>query len=533
MAMPIVTGRQMADLDRIAIEEQGIPGLDLMERAGSSAAAWIASHAPEPWQNEIAIVAGAGNNGGDGFVIARMLLEEGLSVQTFLIGDPQRVRGDAAVNLQRLQSMGHRLRVIDPDGDTMTRETLGQPSLIVDALLGTGLAGRPRAPQAAAITAMLEQYDRAAVVAVDVPSGVVANDGSVPGSAVRADHTFTFGLPKIGHFVPPGQECTGYLHVCDIGFPPDLLAKAETDAYLVSGSDVQNALPRWGTSTHKGDRGRLLIVAGSRGMSGAAILAARAAVASGTGLVTLALPESCQAIAATAVWEALTLPLPETSSGAIAAEALPILLKAAATANAVAIGPGLGREAETGKVVRGLVLEVEAPILVDADGLWALRPEHLAARKKPSLLTPHPGELARLLKFESPAQVQKDRWAVAKQAAEACETTVLLKGAGTVTASPGSPLLVNPTGNSALATGGTGDVLSGLAGALLAQGMETRATGACAAYLHGAAADRLADGGRTTLAASELVEPLASVLGGMSGARPWKRERIPGDTPVI
>ena len=250
-------------------------------------------------------------------------------------------------------------------------------------------------------------------------------------------------------------------------------------------------------------------------------------------MVTLALPESCQPIAAASVWEVLTLRLPETASGAIAAEALPTLLEAAATATAVAIGPGLGREAETGGVVRGLTQEVETPILVDADGLWALHPEHLAARKNPSLLTPHPGELARLLKLAGPKQVQRDRWTTAKQAAKACGTTLLLKGAGTVTASPGRPLLVNPTGNSALATGGTGDVLSGLAGALLAQGMEPRATGACAAYLHGAAADVLADRGRTTLAASELIEPLASLLGGMSGARPQKTERIPGDTPVI
>lgn len=532
MAMAIVTGRDMAGLDSITIRERGIPGPTLMENAGSSVAAWVSSRSPEPWLQDVLIVAGTGNNGGDGFVIARLLIEEGLDVRTLIVGDAERIQGDAAANLQRLRSRGGAIETAT-DASGMSRTgSLGSPTLIVDALLGTGISGVPRPLQAAAIDAMAGLYERSAVIAVDIPSGVVADDASVPGSAVHADHTFTFGLPKRGHFLPSGSDYIGDLHICDIGFPGDILASAGAEALLVTGTDVRGAIPRWKSSTHKGDRGRLLIVAGSCGMSGAAILAARAAVMGGAGLVTLALPASQQPIAASSIWEALTLPLPETPEGSLAPEALHVLKETMGSMSAVVAGPGLSRNTGVGEVLEGL-LSAPVPLLLDADALWALSPKQLASRTAPTLLTPHPGELAHFMGCGGPADVQADRWGWAARAASESQATVLLKGAGTVIACPDETLLVNPTGNAALATGGTGDVLSGLAGALLAQGLVPRCVAACAAYLHGAAADRLRDDGRATLLAGELIEPLGAVLGAMGLARPSQLERMPGDVPVF
>ncbi len=532
MAMPIVTGQEMAAIDRTAIEKRGIPGLDLMEGAGSAVAAWISSRAPESWLDDILIVAGGGNNGGDGFVIARLLIEEGLRVQTLVIGDPERIRGDALHNLLRLRELGAKIDCeMDPAGFEK-RWANRRPSLIVDALLGTGITGVPRPLQSCAIQWIKANFDAIPVIAVDIPSGVVSDNGSIPGDAVQADHTFTFGLPKFGHVLPPGQDTIGDLHICDIGFPADLMAAAQTETYYLTAGDIRAWLPKPRISAHKGNRGRLLIVAGSRGMSGAAILAAKAAVAAGAGLVTLALPESQQSVAAGAAWEVLTLPLPETPDGTLADSALAILLEAAAPMDAVAAGPGLGRKDAVGRVIQGL-LDLPQPLLLDADGIWAVTPAALAHRPSPTLLTPHPGELAMLLGLAGPASVQAERLGMAKQAAEVTKATVLLKGAATVIANSGQPLLVNPTGNSGLATGGAGDVLTGIAGALLAQGLDTIRAGATAAYIHGAAADLIRDNERTTFSAGSLIEPAAEVLGRLALRRPSETERMPGDIPVL
>ncbi|HOE11854.1 MAG TPA: NAD(P)H-hydrate dehydratase [bacterium] len=532
MSIPIVTGSVMASIDRAAQECWGVAGLYLMERAGEAftQVLWDPSRGFDCTCP--AVVCGAGNNGGDGFVIARRLASAEFKPVILMTTEPDRLRGDAKTSYQRLLEQGLGPIALDErTGADVLRRSIRQATVVVDAVLGTGISGAPKGLAAIAITEMNAAH--APVVSVDIASGVNADTGAVDGGAVSATLTVTFGLPKVGHFLPPGINFRGDLAIRDIGFPVSLLDEAPHDAAIPEEADIAAILPKRTTSCHKGTAGHLCVIAGSRNMSGAALLCARAACRAGAGLVTLAMPVSLIPIAAASLWEALLFPLPETIDGTLAEDAAARVLESSHRFTAAVIGPGLSQQEETKSVVRRLVAELPIPILIDADGLNALTPELLSSRPYPWAATPHPGELARLLDAASASEIQMDRWGWARRAYMALRGPVALKGAATVVAASGKLLVVNPTGGPEMASGGMGDVLSGIVGALLAQGCGPEDALYAGVYLHGLAADLLAGReGYRTLTAGDVSGMIQAAVAQVSGpAEGTPSRRVEYDRP--
>jgi len=509
----IVSGREMAEIDRCAIEKHGIGGLFLMEQAGKGIAeGMLASFSPACLRGA-AIICGKGNNGGDGFVVARYLAREGYRVRVGLVGQGTELKGDALLQYRRLVAEGVPVEECgDPAALRRFFESAGDSRLFVDALLGTGGRGAPTGLIAEAIASLNRLAGQAAIVSVDIPSGVDGDTGRVEGDAVRADWVYTLGLPKIGHVLPPGLNYYRKLAVLDIGFPPALMENAESDAVLLSARDINRWMVPRNQSAHKGSEGHLLVLAGSRGMTGAALLCARAAVKMGAGLVTAACPEPLFPIYASGVWEMLTIPVPATPSGGLAAESFDRLFGPEVRYKAVVMGPGLGRDASTQELIRRVVREIEQPLVLDGDALAAISPALLDERLFPWVATPHPGEMARL--FQTTADmVQADRFGFARRLAGSGSGVAVLKGAKTVTAQAGRPLAVNPTGNPAMASGGMGDVLAGTVGALLARGIPPFEAAAAGVFLHGLAADLLVgETGTEVVTAGEVLNRLPNAL---------------------
>jgi len=491
--MKIVTAAQMRELDRRAVAA-GVPSLTLMERAGEGLLAIAADMLETTAGRRVVVVAGKGNNGGDGCVVARLLAQAGARVQVFLAGEPGEVSGDARANLDRLAEVGVDARPVKQGAEVAP--ALATADLIVDALLGTGAAGELHGLIAELVTAI--NAAGRPVLAADVPTGLDADSGQVANTAVEATCTGAMGLPKIGLLLYPGVNYTGRLRVVDVGLPPKVVESAEPAAEMLDGSLVRSWLPRRSRGAHKGDFGRVLVIAGSVGFTGAAALCADAALRAGAGLVTLGAPESLNDILEVKLTEVMTHPLPETPARALSGAALEPILELAERSDAVAIGPGLSRHPATAELVRTLVTRLPRPMVVDADGLNALAEDTAAleGRHAPIILTPHPGEMGRLLGL-TPGEVQRDRLTAAATAAERFHAVVVLKGAGTVVARAGELPRINPTGNPGMASGGTGDVLTGLVAGLLGQGLDPYEAAGAAVYLHGLAGD---------LAAAELGE---------------------------
>lgn len=473
-------------LDRHTIDTLGIPGDVLMESAGRAVCEAVLEQLRPG--DRVMVVCGAGNNGGDGFVIARHLQLLGVSVRIALVGEEERLAADAAVNLKRARAVE-----VAIEGSRWRAPAAG---VIVDAIFGTGLSRAVEGAAAASIRRINAGRDAhrnsLRVVAVDLPSGLCADTGQVLGVAVRADVTVTVQAPKPALVLEPGRAHAGRVVVARIGITEnhgDLAADAE----VWTRSEVGSLLPKRPTSGHKGTFGHVLLVAGSEGKTGAAALAAQGALRMGSGLVTIACPAGLNDILEIKCTEAMTAPMPDTSERTFAASAAAPLLELAATRNAVGIGPGIGRNAETLKLVQGLVPFLDKPLVIDADGLFAFAddPERLAGRRHPTVLTPHPGEAGFLI-AASPDEVNRDRPAAARLLAKRSGCIVALKGAATVIASPDGRVCLNPTGGPALGSGGTGDVLTGIVAALLGQGLAGFEAAAVATFVHGAAADRLA-----------------------------------------
>ena len=488
----IVTGTVMASLDRQAIEERGVSGLWLMEKAGEGVTAGLLSELTSEQLRRTAVVCGKGNNGGDGLVIARRLMGLGYSPRVALIGTGEELQGDARTNSRQAIDLGIRIHECRTSKDMEEFFAQSGTKVYIDALLGTGAKGAPKGLIAEAIHALNRVGKHGWIVSVDIPSGVNADTGQVEGEAVLADSVYTLGLPKVGLLVPPGMDYCRRLRVLDIGFPGDLMRTVNSDAELLTDGLVESWLPLRGLSAHKGSEGHLLIVAGSRGMTGAALMCARAAIGMGAGLVTAACPGSLLPIYAGGVWEMLTLPVDETPEGSFSEQAFETVFRNEGKYTAVVIGPGLGRNPATQEFVRRTVREVKAPILIDGDGLTALTPDALADRNFPWVATPHPGEMARLFGVRS-SDVQSDRWDFARRLAGSGPGVAVLKGAKTVIAAPGRSLYVNPTGSPAMASGGMGDVLAGMIGSLLAKGIPPVEAAAVGVYLHGLASDLIVE----------------------------------------
>ncbi len=509
----LVTGEEMRALDRRTIEDLAVPGELLMEVAGVLVAR--RAEALLPPGGGVHLVCGAGNNGGDGWVAARHLHLRGRRVRVVALTPPEALRGDAAANARRA------LRV----GVARAEELAVAPGdVVVDAIFGTGLR-RPVAGELAAWIGRLGAVrGRARVLSVDLPSGLVGDTGQVLGCAVAADETLTLAIPKLGLCFEPGRSLAGRVWVGRIGIAdpvPGIDARAE----LWTWRAVGRRLPPRPAEGHKGRFGHLLVIAGSVGMTGAAALAARAALRAGSGLVTLACPASTNPVLENLCPEAMTVPVAEHGAHGLAREAAPRLLELASARDATVLGPGIGRSEETAALVRELAPTLPGPLLLDADGLYALgeAPGVLKARQAPTIVTPHPGEAARLL-GSSAREILADRAAAARALAEASGAIAVLKGAGTVTAGPDGRVAVNPTGGPVLGTGGTGDVLAGLIGSLLGQGMDPFEAAVTGAFLHGAAGDRLAGGrGPAGSLAGEVADSLPEVL---------QRARRAGERPA-
>ncbi len=511
----LLTADEMAALDGETIDRVGLPGLVLMENAARGCVRALMEHMGREAAEGVTVVAGPGNNGGDGHAVARMLANRGIPVEVLLLGDPRRVRGDARVNLDLLARYGVGLTALPDDAavaGAVERLTASR-GVIVDALFGTGLQ-RELGGRFAAMVRGIGRSGRP-VLAVDIPSGVDATTGAVLGVAVRADVSVTFCRPKLGHFLFPGAALSGAVEVVDIGIPEPLVAASRPGAELL-GPDCLSPLARERDPRgHKGTYGHLLIIAGSAEMPGAAVLAADAALAAGVGLVTLAVPDGVQPLLRALPPEVIVRPLPAADGGLddVPREVLDALLDGK---TAVAIGPGVGRRRPSAATVRRVARELPLPVVIDADGLWALGGTgSLEGAPGPRMLTPHPGEAARLLGTDTSA-VEGDRPAAVRRAAAETGAVVVLKGAHTLIAPPDGRLCLNPTGNPGMATAGSGDVLTGLAGALLARadlGGDVLDAARASVYLHGLAGDLAAAGtGQDGLRASHITRRVSDAL---------------------
>ncbi|MDI6831099.1 MAG: NAD(P)H-hydrate dehydratase [Actinomycetota bacterium] len=481
--MRVVYPAEMAALDRAAIEA-GTPSLELMERAGRHVAEQARDMLGLCAGKRIAVVAGRGNNGGDGLVAARYLSGWGAETLVVLLGEASELSRDAAANHERLLEAGG--EVVGAEEGLKRLEGEGH-DLVIDAVFGTGFRGAAEGVHARAIEAV--NASGAPVLAVDVPSGMDAATGGVEGPAVRAARTVTFAWPKVGQYLFPGAELVGELVVVDIGIPGSLLGEVvESDIETVEEAEVAALLPRRRLDAHKGECGRVLVVAGSEGLTGAAALCARSAMRAGAGVVTLGIPRSLNAIMEVKLTEVMTLPLPD-ERGHLAEEALDTVLEALEGYDALALGPGLGTALSTARVVEGLLRRARRPLVLDADGIncAAAFPGALRDRAWPTLITPHPGELGRLL-GSGAREVQRSRLECAARAAGDFGCAVALKGAYTIVASPRGRLHINPVALPALATAGSGDVLTGCAAAFLAQGLDPVQAGICGVYVHARAA---------------------------------------------
>ena len=502
----------------------GLPGTTLMENAGLAVARALESRFGK--ERRVAILCGLGNNGGDGFVIARVLKSDWTRV--YVIGDPEKIKGDARHHYDRLRKERARLQVTVIQNEAEWSEKaaeIGRCSLVVDALLGSGSLGEPRDLIALAIEGIRRERARGArVVSVDLPSGVPTDGGPFEWKTVEADLTVTFAAKKHALVFSPGSEMAGSVVVASIGIKDEALQFDDrgTRLFELEESDARAAFPARAKDSHKGDFGHVLIVAGSLGKAGAAVLAARGAFRTGAGLVTVvSVGEVCR-IVTMAQPEVMTTSLGEGAELGDLPRAAGRIIEIAAGMDAVVIGPGLGRSEKTQELVLDVVARCPRPVVIDADGLNNLAECNLAERaawsigtEQPVVLTPHPGEMARLIGSDA-ATVQSDRIGIARSFAAAHGCVLLLKGARTVIASPDGEIWINPTGNPGMASGGMGDVLSGMIGALLAQGLGVAEAARLGAFLHGAAADSVAAArGEIGMLASDVIEALPPVIAGL------------------
>jgi len=512
----VVTGFEMQELDKFVIQEIGIPAEVLMERAGLGVAENICKYYPLQNFKKVLIICGPGNNGGDGMVCARYLWDRGYEVRVILLSEESKYRGEAQRNLNILKNLKIDLKKIQNIFDLKEELKSFSPCLLVDAIFGTGLKREIQGFFYEVIQELnrYKEENQAVTVAVDIASGVSSNTGEILGIAVKADLTVTFELPKIGHLFYPGKEYTGRLEVVPIGFPAKVIEeKGPQREYLDFDLARKLFKPRRGY-THKGTFGHVLILAGSRGKSGAGLLCALGALKSGAGLVTLASTESLQKIYCTMLPEILTAGLKENEHGEISYEELPKILELSQKKSALVIGPGLGLSEEMKKLFFDLLSKIELPTVIDADGLTLLAesPEVLKNYSAPKVLTPHPGEAVRILKI-SKEEILKDRLTAAKKLSELTDSIVVLKGPHTVIYAPDGRCVISSVDEPGLSQGGTGDVLAGIIGSLIAQKYEAFEAACLGVFLHGQAGVYLSHNlGPFGYTATQVAETIPAVL---------------------
>ena len=514
--MILVTANEMQQMDRRTIESFGIPGRVLMENAGRGATRFFFEQFSDLKNKRIGVIAGPGNNGGDGFVIARYLAQSGVAVQVYLLAASNRVRGDAAANLNLLKPL--KIQVIEiPDEKSFSvhQSDLANLDIWIDAILGTGLKSDVKGYFQSVIR-FINALNKP-VFAVDIPSGLNSDTGQPCGTCIRANATATFGFAKTGHMTYPGAGYTGALEIVDIGIPPYIVADVGPKQFLLTADLIKSYLTPRTEGAHKGTTGHLLVIAGSPGKTGAASMTSIAALRAGAGLVTLGIGQSLNAVLEAQVLEAMTVPLPESPDGALGESAFDAIQELMPGKRCLAIGPGLGQASETRRLVRKIIEKSQIPVVVDADGINNLagRIQILKKARAPIILTPHPGEMARLLDVDT-GRIQQERINSARNFAVDFNVHIVLKGARTVVAHPDGRIFINTTGNSGMASGGMGDVLTGIIAGQIAQGLSPESAAHAGVYLHGAAADSLA----------QSIGPYGYLAGEVMGAIPGEIKKF-------
>jgi hydroxyethylthiazole kinase-like uncharacterized protein yjeF len=537
--MRLLTADEMRRLDRATIDGGFVSGPELMERAGAGVVAAMERRYGPPLGLRVLVFSGAGNNGGDGFVAARLLRAHGAAVAVGVMGPLERVRGDARVHLERLQATGLEAVALESEADlARLLATRDQWDFALDAVLGTGAQGEPQGLAAAAAQALRQLDERGTcIVAVDLPTGVDADTGAIARRAVRADLTVTFGAPKRGHFLFPGRAFAGALEIVDLGLVTDDGDPAGFPFTLATGGEIAALLPQRDPRSHKGTAGRVLIAGGSPGLTGAVALAARAATRSGAGYVQCAVPEGLHDLLEVKLTEEMTLPMPQGADRTLCPAAAGAILARAAAVDALVVGSGLSRDAGAAELARRLVAESPCPVLLDADGLNAFerhagllsaaRAPHSpnAPPAKARVLTPHLGEMSRLTGI-APAELETHRLDACREWAMKWGCVLVLKGAPTVIAGPDGRATVNPTGNPGMATAGMGDVLTGIVAALLAQGLSPYDAARAAVYAHGLAGEHCASAiGPVGFCAGDVAEALPGVFAALFRLREGTLER--------
>ena len=519
--MLVVTAKEMRELDRLTIEKYGVPSLTLMERAGEGVFDALLERFPKATKKGVLVVAGRGNNGGDGLVVARYLKKKRIPCEVILLARKENLSHDAGANLRAYLRAKGKISEGEETALSHLTKKFKDYGVLVDAIFGTGLSKAVQGLYADAIEAM--NASGLPIVAVDMPSGLDTDSGRPLGIAVQAETTVTFGYPKLGQVVHPETPYVGELAVVDIGIDSKAVAEVAPRTELLEEQEVSWLIPTREPDTHKGTFGHLLVVAGSRGKTGAAILACRAAMRVGTGLVSLAAPRSLNDIFAGALVESMTEPLGGSSDDDLEAPSDQTWARLLDKKAALLFGPGIGLKDGAKSALWWLLRNLEIPWVIDADGLTHLAAEtgRLRAAKRPPVLTPHPGEMARLMGTDTET-INRDRVGTARSFAVEHRCHVVLKGARSVIATADGKVYINPTGNAGMASGGMGDVLAGILAGMLAQGLDEGDALKLGVFLHGFVGDRVRDGqGEMGMIATDVVDALPQ------GIKKLKEDRYP------
>lgn len=511
--MKLVTAKEMQNIDQTAIQTFGIPGSVLMENAGRGATRVLIEQL-RPFKNKkVGIAAGGGNNGGDGFVIARYLYEKGIETTVFLLSTKEKIKGDAKLNLNLVEKLPIPIiEIPDLEAFNNNKSQMAHQTIWVDAIFGTGLNSDIRGHYKDIIDYLNDTGKP--VFSVDIPSGLNSNTGQICGTCINADITATFAFAKTGHILYPGATCTGKLEIIDIGIPRHIADAINPNHFLITKEYLNKTYIPRSVEAHKGNTGHLLVIAGAPGKTGAAAMAANAALRTGTGLVTLACPESLTATLETLSLEVMTSPLAETKNGTLSDASFDAIMSLIPGKKCIAIGPGIGTDPQTQKLVKKIITNCPVPIVIDADGLNCLADDAniLTNLKIPILLTPHPGEMARLTDTTT-TSIQKNRIQCAREFATKHDVHLVLKGARTIIAGPDGKIYINPTGNPGMASAGMGDILTGIISGLIAQGFSAEVAAITGVFIHGAAADELAETvGRVGYTASDILYEIPEQL---------------------
>jgi NAD(P)H-hydrate epimerase len=511
--MWLVTPEQMKELDRQTIQDAKIPGTTLMERAGTGVVTHLLQHFGPVKGKKAVVFCGKGNNGGDGLVVARLLQDKGVHLTVILMAPHKELSKDAQTMYRRLHKKINPSHILVLPSQEILESLTQDAHILIDGLLGTGLSSSLRDPYSTAITAMNASH--AYTVAIDIPSGLDSETGAILGTAIQADLTVTFGYPKIGLYVGNAIDQVGHIEVVDIGIPIEYAQELKPQNHLLTPELVSPLIPRRPQSAHKGTFGHAGIVAGSPGKAGAPALAALGALRVGTGLVTVATPQTVAPIVESKLLEIMTMALPETPAHLLGLEACTTLLGFCQDKSAVGFGPGLGVSSSITELLSQLLPQLEVPCVFDADALNNLA-SHLdifSGMKQPSILTPHPGEMARLLGTTSSKLINEDRIGIARTFATKHHVILVLKGANTVIANPQGQIAICPTGNPGMASAGMGDVLTGVITGFLAQGLTAWNAARAGAYVHGLAGDLAAMAmGEPGLIASDVISAIPRAL---------------------